>query len=266
MKPRRLATLLVGNALAEGTSVGDTLREAGLPGALGAAQEAEAGRLGSALRRLYLGEELAVLAEEWPAAVRPADRRLSRIPPALVMLAPLIQALGYLLSIGFLQWVLLRMLATKVQPTLWMLNSDLGAARDHTWMLQLAEAVLIAVLLGTVVLGAITIGLALVGRLPGWGGHRQRAREAAVAASLDETAAPEEARRRVLAGFRLLHGGQGSTADLDRVFAAALTRADVAQRRLVSAVRAVGLVGLMLVALLTTAGLYLTIAQMPLAL
>lgn len=253
MNRRRLTVLLVGHALAEDTSAGTALRDAGISGGLAAAAEADAGRLGSALRATHLGPQLGPLAEAWPSAVRAADRRLRRIPSSLVVQAQLLQTLVYLLAIALLQAMVLQVLSDKVRPS--FLYFDVGAADGKWFMVELVRQL---VLLGLPLLfAAIVATVVLPPLVPKVAGPLRRARQAAVAAALIETGAPADVRR----SFRGSTMDHATVEDLDRVFEASLTRSERAQRRVVVFVRAAGLGSLSLTALLTTMAVYLIISQ-----
>lgn len=252
-----MTTLLVGHALAEDTPAGAALREAGLAEDLGAAGEANAGRLGSALRGVHLGSHLQVLADAWPASVRAADRRLRRIPSSFVMQVQLVEVLLYLFLIVVLQFAATSVLTAKVGPA--FLYGQVGSADEHWFLVELAyelTRVMIPMLLAGLVAAVLLPVL-----IPRVASPLRRAREAAMAAALVETGAPPEVRRIVAQGFRKGPPPEATVADLDRVFEASLTRSRQAQAQVVASVRTVGLAAVVFTALLTTMGVYLVISQ-----
>jgi hypothetical protein len=253
MNRRRLTELLVGHAVAEGSAVADALRVSRAPQARAAAAAVQAGNLKAGLLLAGLPPEQARLADLWPPALGPAQRRLRPIPSPLVSLAPTLATLGYLMVIGLLQAAVLSMLSIKVLPSMVEMTGFIGRAHVFDSM-PLAEIGL-QVLLGVLVLMFGVLAFA-PHRVPGWGRHRIRAREAALGAALHEAGAPPEVWRAFASSLAALGSEHASQEELDGVMEQALGHAEASERWTTSILRGVGLGALGVVAFVTTVGIY----------
>lgn len=258
----RLRELLVGHALAEGRPLGATLRQAGGPRAAAAAVEADAGRLERSLLLAGLAPDEARLAEAWPAALRPAQQRLARVPGRQVATVEVVETAAYLCLVCLLEGSALLLLARLAVPTLQLLGSTsaTGALPVTGWFLPVGVALVVA---GPLLLATAVLGMWFPALHPGLGRHLQRAREAALAAALRVSDAPLEARRAIQATFGVLEADHASAEELDAERDRAITRADASRRRLVALLRGVGLTLLCALAAGATAVLYGFIASMP---
>ncbi len=263
MRDLHIARLLAGHALAEERPLGPLLRALPSPRARRAAARAEAGDLADALDVLDLPADLVALATAWPGALRPAQRRLAAIPSTRLLQLPLVETLLYVGGLAGLQWMVFLLVELKIEPTLHEMGVEMGHDLGVGQLMQfglIPLGVLAAVVL---VLLGILVGVPDPARLPGWGAHLRRAREAALAAALAEAGAPLEIRTALAADFRRLRMFDGSAAELDLVATQALSDTSAAHQRLVAAVRVVGFSVLALVAVLITAGIYGAIALLP---
>ena len=260
MTPQRLVQLLAGCALAEGQPVGPVLR--GSPGANAghAAAAAEAGHLEEGLRLAGFPGDLARLAQEWPAALRPALRCLARIPSRFEFQLPLLQELAFFLYIALVQLAVMLLLQLKILPTLHEMERVAGTGRaDFLSALVLGDAVFF----GLAALFAVwaVSGTAGARHVSSWGRQLLRAREAGMAAALLDSAAPQEIRSRFARSCKVLQGAGATARELELIFDDALASADAAHRRLVSAVRVLGYGVLLVLAVAATVGVYLSIAS-----
>lgn len=257
----RMTQLLVGHALAEGTPAGEVMRRAGSRSTPPAGATVDAGWLAVGLRADGFPADLAELAGAWPEALRPALRRLGRLPSQLVLFVRMGETLAYLMLIAMLQALVLSVLGNKVVPVFYKMAEEADVHHAGAWLALVDGA---GVLLGiTLLIGPIALGLLwLPVRLPGWSRHLQRAREAALAAALEEADAPADARRAVLGRFRVLKPAHATSVELDLVFERSAAACLAAQRRLVAVIRGVGLGALCLVALLSAAGVYNFVVRM----
>ncbi len=254
MKPKRARQLLLGHALAEGTSVEAAIRESGAPFRGEDLLLAQAGRLEDALLRMGFDAPEARLAAAWPACLRPAQRRLASLPSPRGLQAQLLQVLVYVIWLLTAQAILLSVLVTKVVPTLAAMETELGEVLGHVHLL---DGLLAATSLSVPFLGAALLAiLALPRRLPAWGRQMVRAEEAARAAALLESGAPEDVRAAAWRGFRRLRGQFATAQELDLVLDRAIADATAAQARLVAVVRSVGLGLCVAVGAVTTGVIY----------
>lgn len=255
MTSARARELLVGHALAAGEPIGPILRGAGKEGRVGqiaAAEAADAGDLTRALRLAGFPADLVAVAVAWPAAVRPAQRRLTRIPTSLVFHAPLVQTLSWFVGILCIQCAVLAILRLKVAPVFADISSS-RAAFDWLYAGEIAFLVL-----GLPFFIAVLSGWA--GRLGfvSWGRHLASARQAALAGALLESGAPSPLG---LAPYPLgASPGSASLAELDGVLLFSLAQAEAAHQRFVAATRFFGFGVLTLLALGATAEVYQAVA------
>lgn len=248
MSPSRLAALMAGHALAEGSPVGEALRRSGWPRAIAAAGTVDAGRLAAGLVEAGLDADLSRLAESRPGAVKAAQRRLSQLPSAWELRTHLGATL-LLLAVGATVYALiLAFLHVKVVP---VMERSAGFAHPGSvgldWDLSTVTALGVAGQAGGVVL--LLLLAVPPERLPFWGGRLTRAREAALAAAVAEV---EEQ-----AGT-----ASGSPRVEDLVYERALAGLARTRQRLVAAVRLAGLSALATVAAATTLGFYEFLAEM----
>ncbi|MFH1463597.1 MAG: hypothetical protein ABIO70_04350 [Pseudomonadota bacterium] len=262
MKRHRLMGLLLGHTLAEGQPAGPLLRALPGEGAARAARAAEAGDLGAALAIAGLPADLIGLAARWPAALRPAQRRLDALPQPLPFLVPLLHQLGYLAMVALVQLEILLLLQTKVLPTFEALAAEVGStaispALDLLGAVALGDLALLAVL---AVLALTAVRGAATGRGAwGWVRHLRRAREAALLASLHDSAAPEAHRGAFAAACTALRGQGATPGELDMVIAQAEGGATLALERALTVLRVAGYGLLTVGALLMIMGVYLTL-------
>ena len=250
-----MTTLLVGHAMAEDIPLGALLREVGQPAA---ASDAEAGRLEQCLNQLQLSTDLTTIAKLWPAALRPAQRRLDALPSPLLFQLPMIQTLLWLVLIGVIQGWVIGALSLRVFPTLAVIGAEAGSSLS-------ADALNVAPV-GVVVFAVLLpIATLLMGRSErmGWRRHYVRAQQAAMAAAMAEVDAPQSARSTLAEHFPALSQAGAHAEELDMVTAASLSLAEQSHRRTVAMVRLLGIGGLALVALLVTAHIYGTISTLP---
>lgn len=259
MNRRRLAQLLVGHALAEGTPAGVVLRTSRGPGAAAAAAEVDAGHLRDGLVLAQLDPVLAALAAAWPTALRPAQRRLAAMPSRRLLQIPLLQTLSYLVLLSMLQAVVLELLDDKVLPAFLAMMPHVPP--EHVAPVAAVRGVVVVALVVLPVLIGIVQWAPI--RVPGLGLHLLTAREAAIAAALDESGAPADVRAGVAASFRGLSPGHATAAELDRVAEQRVAAAVVAHQRVATAARVLGLGVLVVGALVITATLYQFVAWMP---
>ncbi len=260
MTSARLAQLLVAHALAESEPLGAVLRS--LPGiaARRAASAAEAGRLERALRLVDYPADLAQLALRWPAALRPALDRLTRLPPALLFQAPLLQVLGYFVVVAVLQLSAVLMLQTKVLPTLAVIpNSGLDPSASFFLVVAAGDVALTA-LAAALAIWATRAG-PVGGRLLQWLRPLARAREASLAAALHDAEAPEDVRNAFLGSCKVLRGRLANRREFDLVIEQSMSRAEAAHQRFVTAVRVVGYAALTCFALVALLGIYQALAR-----
>ena len=259
MDRRRLAQLLVGHALADGVPVGPVLRNSRGPKARAAAAEVEAGRLRAGLVLADLAPDLADVAEAWPAALRPAQTRLADLPSRRLLQLPLLKTLGYLLLLVTVQAVAMSMIDGKVLPTLIGLLPQNPI--EQLALLGVIRGALVVAVLGLPAVIALTLWAPI--RLPGVGPHLLRAREAAIAAALVDAGATADVQVRVFGTFRALSPGGATADELTQVVEDSVARARVAHRRIVTAVRTLGLGLLVLGAAAITITIYQFVSWLP---
>ncbi len=260
MTPLRLVQLLAGCALAEGEPVGPVLRGAPMASASRAAAAADAGRLEAGLRLVGFPEDLARLGQEWPAALRPAQQRLARIPSRFEFQLPLLQELAFFLYIALLQLVVMLVLQQAVLPALYQMGREIGQGRiEFLSALALGDAIFFGVA-AVFAIWAIC-GTAGQRHVTSWGRQLVLAREAGLAAALLDSAAPEEIRSRFARSCQVLQGVGVTVRELELVFEHALASAEASHRRFVSALRVLGYGVLLVLAVAATVGIYLSIAS-----
>jgi hypothetical protein len=254
--PRRAATLIAVDALAHGLPVGTELREAGFAGA---AAKADAGQLAAALFELDVEPEVARVAAAWPRAAKPVLDRFESLLVTSRFRLNLLQTLGYFTLVWAVQAVVGVVLDNKVLPTLELVNSQF---HSPGWGdAQVVFHFLTMAVVAPVALWAL-LGASGWSRLPGWGRHLARAREAAVAAALQESEAPESVRAEVQRDFRQLNAPTLGQVELDAVFAEARASAERAINRFLITLRVVGLSVLTFSALGTLIAVYGSIATL----
>jgi hypothetical protein len=248
----------VGHALAEERPLGQAIRAVSVDRqAVQAAAAADAGDLEHALRLTGMEPGLATLGAAWPAAVRPAQRRLARMPAKLVFQAPVLQLLGYCTLVGGFQLVIYQLLRTKVLPSM-------QEALAETTATEPAELAVLATIWAT---AAIALGLPLVAigvagvlgspMLPGWGRHLARAREAALVDGLLDAGAPQQYANEFMSSCTHLRGEGYTKADLASIFDLGLADAQRVHARFVAGLRLFAYGALIVL----PAGLTLTIYQ-----
>ncbi len=259
MRRRRLTELLVGHALAEGSSVADALRHSGGAPAIAGAAEVDAGDLIAGLRTARVADELAELGAAWPAAVGPARRRLDRRPDLFVKKVQLLEMLAYLYLVAGIQALALVAL-TRRPLDVAIQNIDGVAPGGLAWLPSVLGG-LVVVEFGLLAAGVATLWFPRL--VPGWGRSRRRSTVAAMAAALDESKAPAPVRQRLLAAWGTARHHEGTAADLDVVLESAIATEAAAHQRLLTGVRGVGLGTLTAAALVTTWAVYRLIAWIP---
>lgn len=260
MNPRRLATLIAEVSLAEDRPLVDELRK--VPAAFGsaAASAAAAGDLSRALSLAGFDRDLAAVGAVWPRAVRQASSFLDRLPSTARLYLPLFQTAAYFLFIAFIQMMCLLILSRKVLPVMGVIARDHRLDVPHFW-----EATLALFIIGTIALiGFAALGASGWRRLPGWGRHLGRARDASLIAALVQTHAPSEVVNSwVRKATTLGDLSEGALSeDLLTIAADSGARAERAMLRFVTTVRIVGFGLLTLLAFGVTLSTYVFIARL----
>lgn len=256
MTPTRAASLLLLEAVARDAT--PTELRSLHPGA---ARHFERGDLAASLVALGLDAELARACARWPRAGLPGLRRLEALPTGVAFVAQLTQVLAYFVLVAVLQSLVLAVLRAKVLP---VLDGVAGDFRNTHGLLDV-----LSITVSLLCLAALPLGLWLLAgasgwhRLPGWGRELRRAKEAALAAALRETDAPEDARAAVHGTFRILRDPEAGTGELDELFYEAGAAAEAGLERFLAAARLVGLTLASLLALATLVAVYGTMARLP---
>jgi hypothetical protein len=232
----RLRELLVAHALAEGGDASVALQTAGGVESFAASAEVKAGRLASGLRKAGMADDLVRLAEAWPAALRPALRRLARIPSRVVHQIQLVEVATLLALVAYIQVAALGALQEKVLPAMAAMVAE-GIGPDRLLDGWVTPVSLVLILAPPVGLALAVLGFLFPRFSPGWRRHMGLAREAALAAALDESDAPPEARRTFGTGFRRLDFEHSGQEELDLVLGRSIAQATATRRRVVAAVR-----------------------------
>ncbi|MDP2269509.1 MAG: hypothetical protein Q8K32_02185 [Archangium sp.] len=255
MTPLRAALLLSAEALALNQPLGETLRRLGHRRA---ADEVDSGALASGLRTLGLEKNLAVLVSLWPASLGPTLRRFDQLPSINQFRLLLGETLAWFTLVLLVQLSISLVLVHKVLPAL----VGMGAGRAE-WLQYAPHGVsLLLVLLGCFAVWAL-VGASDWTRLPGWGQHVQRAREAAQLAALFESAAPEDVRAQAIQRFVALRDPSLMAGELDELFLDACASAEVGSTRFLSALRAGGYLLLTLLALALVVAVYGSFSLLP---
>lgn len=254
MTPQRAAVVMTVHALASDGSASGGLRALASPEALRAAALLEAGQLAAGLRHLGVDPALGKMAELWPKALGPALARLESLPSTFHFRVQLGQTLVQFTLVAIVQVIVSLVLSRKAMPSL-----------ESTWWSQEATLLGAGLFTLTCVPFIIWVMWGAVGwqRLPGWGRHFARAKEAALAAAVSETHAPEQVRANLMSGFRVLraHGGAIST-DFDDIFHSARIDALRAQDRFLTAFRVIGFTFLTVSAAAMAMGIYGRLPQL----
>lgn len=249
MNHQRMTALLVGHALAEETPLGPMLRAQGAPGAAAAA---ESGDLDGCLQAISLAPDLRGLAGLWPAALRPAQQRLSAFPSPRIFQLPTLQVLSYIVIVGMVQAGALVLLLNRILPTFLAIGIPPSTSEVLSW------APVLLFLLAAVFPAAVWWS-----QQRGWWGwrrHYRRARQAALAAAMVEAGAPDEAQRALRERLSELGEVGADVRELEQLTVRALAMAEQAHQRAVSAIRLVGVGGLLLVAGTVTVTVYRMLA------
>jgi len=255
MNHSRLTLLMAGHALAEDVELSAVLRQLGRPSSEQAARAAEAGRLARSLELAGLPADLVDLATRWPAALRPAARRLTAVPPMEVFQAPLVQVLGFMALLATLQLGVAAVLHWKLRPTLMAMALELGAADPPGLALVVAGDLLVLLACVLLLLWAMHDRWVQRGGRS-WRAQLLQARQACLLAALHDAGAPVEIRNDFARSCRNPAGLGAGIDELELVAERALAQADGAHRRLVTTIKVGGYGLLTMLALAMLAGVY----------
>lgn len=257
MRAERAAVLLTASALSRDLSMSAALRALSSAPAHRAAAAIDAGKLAEGLGHLRLDPGLAALAVRWPKALGPALRRFDRLPAVNHFRLHLAETLGYFFVVLMVQLAANAVLALKVLPTFSKMDPSVVL-----W-LDLPQLAVELVTLLLIPLGLwVTMGASGWARLPGWGRHLARAREAAQAAALVEAGAPDDVRAEVTKRFGVLRSPSASPLDLDAQFEGACVDAERALQRFLIAIRVAGFTLLTLLALAMVLSVFATLSRL----
>ena len=158
----------------------------------------------------------------------------------------------WLALIAGLQAITMWMVFSKIMPTFAEMGTPISG-------LSMAPMMLVALIV------LLPVGVLLTTRPGrwGWGGHYERARQAAMSAAMVEAAAPTQARQAMDTHLDRLHGEGATMEELELITEQALSLATQAHYRTVAAVRLFGIGGLAVIAALITTNIYRGLAHMP---
>lgn len=234
MRAQRLVELNLAAALSRGDALGPVLA-AVAPGHAQAVAHLNAGRLAEGLNRARLDPDLIALAQRWPAAVLPAAMRTRELPHRLELLAAPLATLALLMPLAFVQHAFSSGIVSRVLFRGFYTLAEMAGKPVEFDAHLLGDQNLALVLPAVVLLGCVSLLVAILdGRTMGQAERRQ-AKAAILALALAESAAPDSVRRQHDHALAWL-GSVELVAHVDR----ALSAAWVTQARQLTLVRYLG--------------------------